>query len=87
MHKGALEEFSGALCMHRDALNDFGLGLCMHRHDVFFAAAGWREIGAGKMNRPTLPGAVWVRCKDWVIRAVMVVNAWYMSGGVIGKRF
>ena len=81
MHKGALEEFSGALCMHRDALNNFGLGLCMHRHDVFFAAEGCREIGAGKMNPSTLPGAVWVRCKDWVIRAVMLVNAWYRSGG------
>ena len=52
-------------------------GLCMHNDDVFFAIAGLRESDRGKMTPSTLPGAVWVRCVDRVVRAVMLVNACY----------
>jgi hypothetical protein len=84
MHRGTVLEKKVGLCMHRDAPRDFWVGRCIHKDDVFSPAARLRMIDMRGMNFATLPGAVWVRCKDWVIRADMV-NAWYSSGSFLAS--
>ena len=77
MHEGAVLKKTGVSCMHERASDKFGMGSCMHERGIFFPAVGLRKIEWGEVNLPTLPVAVWVRCKDWVIRAVMLVDACY----------